>query len=188
MQVGILSLMQMPRTTVAGSQVREAGLPYIVVLTDPTTGGVTASYAMLGDVAIAEPVGDDDLEHDESTFFFGPLDGRGGLLVEPASHRNAAGTEAAVIALPAKPATQLGPVRENLFPGCLHALLPMGHRAEGRTKLATPPECGLARPSASSSNREVYPKYRLRDTSRSWHARPRKHHRKIRIVFKFPTI
>ena len=55
MQEGILSLMQMPRTTVAVSQVREAGLPYIVVLTDPTTGGVTASYAMLGDVAIAEP-------------------------------------------------------------------------------------------------------------------------------------
>ena len=55
MQEGILSLMQMPRTTVAVSQVREAGLPYIVVLTDPTTGGVTASFAMLGDVAIAEP-------------------------------------------------------------------------------------------------------------------------------------
>jgi len=48
-------LMQMPRTTVAISQVREAGLPYFVVLTDPTTGGVTASYAMLGDIAIAEP-------------------------------------------------------------------------------------------------------------------------------------
>ena len=55
MQEGVLSLMQMPRTTVAVSRVREAGLPYIVVLTDPTTGGVTASYAMLGDVAIAEP-------------------------------------------------------------------------------------------------------------------------------------
>ena len=55
MQEGILSLMQMPRTTVAVSRVREAGLPYVVVLTDPTTGGVTASYAMLGDVAIAEP-------------------------------------------------------------------------------------------------------------------------------------
>ncbi len=55
MQEGILSLMQMPRTTVAISQVREAGLPYFVVLTDPTTGGVTASYAMLGDIAIAEP-------------------------------------------------------------------------------------------------------------------------------------
>ena len=55
MQEGILSLMQMPRTTVAVSQLREVGLPYIVVLTDPTTGGVTASYAMLGDVAIAEP-------------------------------------------------------------------------------------------------------------------------------------
>ena len=55
MQEGILSLMQMPRTTIAISQVREAGLPYIVVLTDPTTGGVTASYAMLGDIAIAEP-------------------------------------------------------------------------------------------------------------------------------------
>ena len=55
MQEGILSLMQMPRTTVAVEMVREAGLPYIVVLTHPTTGGVTASYAMLGDVQIAEP-------------------------------------------------------------------------------------------------------------------------------------
>ncbi|HZD25478.1 MAG TPA: acetyl-CoA carboxylase, carboxyltransferase subunit beta [Alphaproteobacteria bacterium] len=55
MQEGILSLMQMPRTTIAVQLVREKGLPYIVVLTDPTTGGVTASYAMLGDVAIAEP-------------------------------------------------------------------------------------------------------------------------------------
>jgi acetyl-CoA carboxylase carboxyl transferase subunit beta len=55
MQEGILSLMQMPRTTVALAVLREAGLPYIVVLTDPTTGGVTASYAMLGDVQIAEP-------------------------------------------------------------------------------------------------------------------------------------
>jgi len=55
MQEGILSLMQMPRTTVGIQLLREAGLPYIVVLTDPTTGGVTASYAMLGDVQIAEP-------------------------------------------------------------------------------------------------------------------------------------
>ena len=55
MQEGILSLMQMPRTTVAIAELKEAGLPYIVVLTDPTTGGVTASYAMLGDVQIAEP-------------------------------------------------------------------------------------------------------------------------------------
>jgi acetyl-CoA carboxylase carboxyl transferase subunit beta len=55
MQEGILSLMQMPRTTVAIAELREAGLPYLVVLTDPTTGGVTASYAMLGDVQIAEP-------------------------------------------------------------------------------------------------------------------------------------
>ncbi|MES2001370.1 MAG: acetyl-CoA carboxylase, carboxyltransferase subunit beta [Pseudomonadota bacterium] len=55
MQEGILSLMQMPRTTVARAELREAGLPYIVVLTDPTTGGVTASYAMLGDVQLAEP-------------------------------------------------------------------------------------------------------------------------------------
>ncbi len=55
MQEGILSLMQMPRTTVAIQQLHDAGLPYIVVLTDPTTGGVTASYAMLGDVQIAEP-------------------------------------------------------------------------------------------------------------------------------------
>ncbi len=55
MQEGILSLMQMPRTTIAVDEVREAGLPYIVVLTDPTTGGVTASYAMIGDVSIAEP-------------------------------------------------------------------------------------------------------------------------------------
>lgn len=55
MQEGILSLMQMPKTTVAIAQLREAGLPYIVVMTDPTTGGVTASYAMLGDVQISEP-------------------------------------------------------------------------------------------------------------------------------------
>jgi len=55
MQEGILSLMQMPRTTVAVQMLREAGLPYIVVLTDPTTGGVLASYAMLGDIHIAEP-------------------------------------------------------------------------------------------------------------------------------------
>jgi acetyl-CoA carboxylase carboxyl transferase subunit beta len=55
MQEGILSLMQLPRTTVAVEQLREARLPYIVVLTNPTTGGVTASYAMLGDVQIAEP-------------------------------------------------------------------------------------------------------------------------------------
>ncbi|MFT4960725.1 MAG: acetyl-CoA carboxylase carboxyl transferase subunit beta [Paracoccaceae bacterium] len=55
MQEGILSLMQMPRTTVAVQMLKEAGLPYIVVLTNPTTGGVTASYAMLGDVHIAEP-------------------------------------------------------------------------------------------------------------------------------------
>ncbi|MEM6619988.1 MAG: acetyl-CoA carboxylase, carboxyltransferase subunit beta [Pseudomonadota bacterium] len=55
MQEGILSLMQMPRTTVAVQMLKDAGLPYIVVLTHPTTGGVTASYAMLGDVQIAEP-------------------------------------------------------------------------------------------------------------------------------------
>ena len=55
MQEGILSLMQMPRTTVIVQQLRERGLPYIVVLTDPTTGGVTASYGMLGDIQIAEP-------------------------------------------------------------------------------------------------------------------------------------
>jgi acetyl-CoA carboxylase carboxyl transferase subunit beta len=55
MQEGILSLMQMPRTTAAIQALREATLPYIVVLTNPTTGGVTASYAMLGDVHIAEP-------------------------------------------------------------------------------------------------------------------------------------
>ncbi|MBP1873149.1 acetyl-CoA carboxylase carboxyl transferase subunit beta [Ensifer adhaerens] len=55
MQEGILSLMQLPRTTVAVNMLKEAGLPYIVVLTNPTTGGVTASYAMLGDIQIAEP-------------------------------------------------------------------------------------------------------------------------------------
>ncbi|WP_121060667.1 acetyl-CoA carboxylase, carboxyltransferase subunit beta [Chachezhania antarctica] len=55
MQEGILSLMQMPRSTVAVEMLKEAGLPYIVVLTHPTSGGVTASYAMLGDVQIAEP-------------------------------------------------------------------------------------------------------------------------------------
>ncbi|WP_066589918.1 acetyl-CoA carboxylase, carboxyltransferase subunit beta [Sphingomonas pruni] len=55
MQEGILSLMQMPRATVAIQMLHDVGLPYIVVLTDPTTGGVTASYAMLGDVQISEP-------------------------------------------------------------------------------------------------------------------------------------
>lgn len=55
MQEGMLSLMQMPRSTLAVSQVKEAGLPYLVVLTDPTTGGVTASFAMLGDITLAEP-------------------------------------------------------------------------------------------------------------------------------------
>jgi acetyl-CoA carboxylase carboxyl transferase subunit beta len=55
MQEGILSLMQMPRTTIAVQELREARKPYIVVLTNPTTGGVTASYAMLGDIHIAEP-------------------------------------------------------------------------------------------------------------------------------------
>ena len=55
MQEGILSLMQLPRTTVAVEMLKEAGLPYIVVMTNPTTGGVSASYAMLGDVHLAEP-------------------------------------------------------------------------------------------------------------------------------------
>src|SRR5258705_6336484 len=55
MQEGILALMQLPRTAVAVQMLRETGKPYIVVLTNPTTGGVTASYAMLGDVQIAEP-------------------------------------------------------------------------------------------------------------------------------------
>ncbi|MFV0256048.1 acetyl-CoA carboxylase, carboxyltransferase subunit beta [Candidatus Liberibacter solanacearum] len=55
MQEGILSLMQLPRTTIAVGMLKEEGLPYIVVLTNPTTGGVTASYAMLGDIHLAEP-------------------------------------------------------------------------------------------------------------------------------------
>ena len=55
MQEGMISLMQMPRTTIAVQMVKDAGLPYIVVLTNPTTGGVTASFAMLGDIQIAEP-------------------------------------------------------------------------------------------------------------------------------------
>jgi acetyl-CoA carboxylase carboxyl transferase subunit beta len=55
MQEGILSLMQLPRTVIAADEMKEAGLPYIVVLTDPTTGGVSASFAMLGDIAVAEP-------------------------------------------------------------------------------------------------------------------------------------
>ncbi len=55
MQEGILSLMQMPRSVVAVEMVKEARLPYIVILTDPTTGGVSASFAMLGDIAVAEP-------------------------------------------------------------------------------------------------------------------------------------
>ncbi len=54
MQEGVLSLMQLPRTTIAVELVKEARLPYIVVLADPTTGGVSASFAMLGDIAIAE--------------------------------------------------------------------------------------------------------------------------------------
>lgn len=55
MQEGVLSLMQMPRTTIGVEMLKDAGLPYIVVLTNPTTGGVSASFAMLGDVQIAEP-------------------------------------------------------------------------------------------------------------------------------------
>ncbi len=55
MQEGILSLMQLPRTTIAVKRVKEEGLPYVVLLTDPTTGGVSASFAMLGDIHIAEP-------------------------------------------------------------------------------------------------------------------------------------
>ena len=55
MQEGVLSLMQLPRTTCAVEMLKEARLPYIVVLTNPTTGGVTASYAMLGDIHLAEP-------------------------------------------------------------------------------------------------------------------------------------
>ncbi len=55
MQEGVLSLMQMPRSIIAVQLVREAKLPYIVLLTDPTTGGVSASFAMVGDIAIAEP-------------------------------------------------------------------------------------------------------------------------------------
>jgi acetyl-CoA carboxylase carboxyl transferase subunit beta len=55
MQEGILSLMQMPKATVMTRRLKEAGLPYIVLLTDPTTGGVSASFAMLGDIAVAEP-------------------------------------------------------------------------------------------------------------------------------------
>ena len=55
MQEGVLSLMQMPRSVIAVDDVREAGLPYVSILTDPRTGGVTASYAMLGDISIAEP-------------------------------------------------------------------------------------------------------------------------------------
>lgn len=55
MQEGILSLMQMPRSTIAVEQVKEAGLPYVVLLTDPTTGGVSASFAMLGDIHVSEP-------------------------------------------------------------------------------------------------------------------------------------
>lgn len=55
MQEGVLSLMQMPRTTIAVEKVREAGLPYLVLLTNPTTGGVSASFAMLGDITVSEP-------------------------------------------------------------------------------------------------------------------------------------
>ncbi len=55
MQEGILSLMQMPRSIIAASRIKEAGLPYLVLLTDPTTGGVSASFAMTGDITLAEP-------------------------------------------------------------------------------------------------------------------------------------
>src|SRR5215469_9203838 len=55
MQEGVLSLMQMPRTIIAADMVKDAGLPYIILLTDPTTGGVSASFAMVGDIALAEP-------------------------------------------------------------------------------------------------------------------------------------
>ena len=55
MQEGAVSLMQMPRSVIASRQVKEAGLPFITVLTDPTTGGVSASFTMLGDIQIAEP-------------------------------------------------------------------------------------------------------------------------------------
>jgi len=55
MQEGVLSLMQMPRTILAADMVKEKGLPYIVLLTDPTTGGVSASLAMVGDITLAEP-------------------------------------------------------------------------------------------------------------------------------------
>ena len=55
MQEGVLSLMQMPRTTIAVEAVKEAGLPYLVLFTDPTTGGVSASFAMLGDIMLSEP-------------------------------------------------------------------------------------------------------------------------------------
>ena len=55
MQEGILSLMQMPRSVIAVEKVKNAGLPYLVLLTDPTTGGVSASFAMLGDITMAEP-------------------------------------------------------------------------------------------------------------------------------------
>ena len=55
MQEGALSLMQLPRTTIVINEVKQAGLPYLVVLTNPTTGGVTASFAMLGDITLAEP-------------------------------------------------------------------------------------------------------------------------------------
>ena len=55
MQEGVLSLMQMPRTILAADMVKEKGLPYIVLLTDPTTGGVSASFAMVGDIILAEP-------------------------------------------------------------------------------------------------------------------------------------
>ena len=55
MQEGALSLMQLPRTIIAADMVKEAGLPYVVLLTDPTTGGVSASFAMVGDITLAEP-------------------------------------------------------------------------------------------------------------------------------------
>src|SRR5207249_12138755 len=68
MQEGVLSLMQMPRTIIAADMVKEAGLPYIVLLTDPTTGGVSASFAMVGDITLAEPRSEEHTSELQSRF------------------------------------------------------------------------------------------------------------------------
>jgi acetyl-CoA carboxylase carboxyl transferase subunit beta len=145
MQEGILSLMQMPRTTIAVQMIREAGLPYIVVLTDPTTGGVTASYAMLGDVNIAEPgalIGFAGPRVIEQTIReqLPPGFQRAEYLLEHGMvdmvvHRHdLRATLARIIRL----LTKRGPRRDNTDPGGRRALPPPSSGADGSSPTAGP--------------------------------------------------